>query len=250
MPALTCPGCGAAAAPEEAACAYCSRSLATIGCANCFGRIYPGMSFCPSCGARESRPDASIPTVLACPGCAANKCTSSLQRITIGAREVHECLACAGLWLDTQSVVALETDAAARAPFSVSLAADPSNKSASITPKVAPIRYRRCPVCADVMSRVNVARISGVVVDRCNEHGTYFDVDELHELVQFLEGGGIDRARARERQALAEERRQMNFTLDLARKKQRFEVVPDSERGSPVATAILKMLANSLLDRH
>jgi hypothetical protein len=155
--------------------------------------------------------------------------------------------------MDTQSVASLETDAAARAPFSVSLASVASSEQRESARKKlteAPVRYRRCPVCADVMLRVNVARISGVIVDRCNEHGTYFDVDELHQLVQFLEGGGIDRARARERQALSDERRQMNFMLDLERKKQRFEVVPDSERGSPIATAILKLLANSLSNRH
>ncbi|MEO7361994.1 MAG: zf-TFIIB domain-containing protein [Gemmatimonadaceae bacterium] len=194
-----------------------------------------------------------MPSVLACPGCAANKCTSTLRRITLGGRELHECLACAGLWLDTNTVLALETDAASRAAFNASSATAATHTIMNATPANAilqPVRYRRCPVCADVMGRVNVARISGVVVDRCHEHGTYFDVDELHQLVRFLEGGGIDRARTRERQALADERRQMNFMRDLERRKQRFEVVPESERGSPVATTILALLANKLFERH
>lgn len=210
------------------------------------------MLFCPSCGTRESRPDAGAPTVLACPGCASNKCTSTLQKLSMGDRVVHECLACAGLWLDTQTVGALETDASSRAAFTVSSASAKTvahEHSSRVNSAAQPVRYRRCPICADVMGRVNVARISGVVVDRCNDHGTYFDVDELHQLVQFFEGGGIDRARARERQALADERRQVNFMLELEHKKQRFELESDSGRGSPIANAILSLLANKLMDR-
>ena len=98
------------------------------------------------------------------------------------------------------------------------------------------------------MSRINVAKISGVIVDRCQEHGTYFDIDELHQLVQFLENGGVDRARTREREALADERRHLQFLKELEQKQTRFEASPRSEAPSLTATSLLVVFARKLLD--
>jgi hypothetical protein len=55
------------------------------------------------------------------------------------------------------------------------------------------------------MNRVNFASGAKVVLDICREHGTFFDRDELHRVVTFIQGGGLERARAREREALKEE---------------------------------------------
>jgi Zn-finger nucleic acid-binding protein len=46
-----------------------------------------------------------------------------------------------------------------------------------------------------------------VVVDICKGHGTWFDRDELSEIVRFVRGGGLEAARAMEKQQLADERR-------------------------------------------
>jgi Zn-finger nucleic acid-binding protein len=59
------------------------------------------------------------------------------------------------------------------------------------------------------MNRVNFARCSGVVVDVCKPHGTWFDADELQRILAFVAGGGIDRARAREKEELEAERRKL-----------------------------------------
>lgn len=58
--------------------------------------------------------------------------------------------------------------------------------------------YRPCLVCAKVMNRQNYARISGIVVDVCREHGFWFEPDELRRVLVFIEGGGLARARDRE----------------------------------------------------
>ena len=55
------------------------------------------------------------------------------------------------------------------------------------------------------MNRVKFASGANVVLDICREHGTFFDRDELHRVVTFIQGGGLERARAREREALKEE---------------------------------------------
>ena len=57
------------------------------------------------------------------------------------------------------------------------------------------------------MNRVNFARCSGVVVDVCKAHGTWFDRDELRRIVEFIRAGGLEQARAFELDQLERERR-------------------------------------------
>jgi Zn-finger nucleic acid-binding protein len=60
------------------------------------------------------------------------------------------------------------------------------------------VKYLRCPVCRGKMDRVNFARVSGVVVDVCADHGTWFDLNELHLIVDFIISGGLERVLERE----------------------------------------------------
>ena len=73
------------------------------------------------------------------------------------------------------------------------------------------VRYLSCPECRRLMNRVNVARVSGVIVDLCRGHGAWLDAGELARLVAFLDGGGMERARAREREQLDAERRRLEL---------------------------------------
>ena len=57
------------------------------------------------------------------------------------------------------------------------------------------------------MNRVNFARCSGVIIDFCRLHGTWFDHQELHRIVQFVQRGGLTKSRALELETLEEERR-------------------------------------------
>ncbi len=50
--------------------------------------------------------------------------------------------------------------------------------------------YLNCPACSGPMSRKNFARVSGVLVDSCARHGTWFDTGELQDVLRFIEGGG------------------------------------------------------------
>jgi Zn-finger nucleic acid-binding protein len=59
------------------------------------------------------------------------------------------------------------------------------------------------------MNRINFARCSGVIVDICKGHGSWFDRDELTRIVEFIRAGGLDAARDREKAAIKEERRQL-----------------------------------------
>ena len=50
--------------------------------------------------------------------------------------------------------------------------------------------------------------MSGAIVDVCRGHGTFLDRGELHQVVRFIQEGGLDRAREVQRQELVEGRRQ------------------------------------------
>jgi len=55
------------------------------------------------------------------------------------------------------------------------------------------------------MARRNFARISGVILDQCPEHGTYFDAGELPAVVEFVRAGGLELAQRRENDELRRE---------------------------------------------
>jgi Zn-finger nucleic acid-binding protein len=79
----------------------------------------------------------------------------------------------------------------------------PTNPSGSLEV----VRYLPCPVCKELMHRVNYANCSHVIVDVCQPHGTWFDRDELRRIVEFIRSGGLEKARQREIQALEQQRR-------------------------------------------
>jgi Zn-finger nucleic acid-binding protein len=55
------------------------------------------------------------------------------------------------------------------------------------------------------MNRSNFARSSGVIIDICKKHGVWFDRDELPKIIDFITGGGMQRAREKERIAMQDE---------------------------------------------
>jgi len=52
------------------------------------------------------------------------------------------------------------------------------------------VRYKQCPVCDGVMLRRNYATVSGVIVDCCNDHGTWVDETAFAGLADFISRGG------------------------------------------------------------
>lgn len=85
------------------------------------------------------------------------------------------------------------------------------------------VRYVRCPVCGDVMNRKNFAGKSGIIVDICREHGTWFDRGELPALLSFAASGGIARARQQQIEDEARARRQAELDRVAARRAERLK---------------------------
>jgi Zn-finger nucleic acid-binding protein len=139
-----------------------------------------------------------------------------MESVAVGSASLRECARCEGLWVDVESFEQIISE---REQQSVALGA------ASIVPKPAggahepsKVRYVPCPECNQLMNRVNFARCSGVVVDVCKGHGTWFDRDELQQIVAFIRGGGLEVSRQREKRDLEEERqrlRQEQLTANL-----------------------------------
>lgn len=194
---LNCPGCGAPAASDAPSCPYCKSRLATVACPGCFGMVFAGSRHCQHCGAAVAREEKAEPESLPCP-----RCRGEMPVVEVGASRVRECAACSGLWLDAATFDAICSDRERQASV-LGLGAH------APIPGEEQVRYLPCPVCAGLMVRSNFQRISGVVVDVCRAHGTWFDRDELRSIVEFIRGGGLERARKKEMLTLEEERRRL-----------------------------------------
>ena len=194
---LHCPNCGAAAEPDAGRCPYCRARLATVSCPSCFARLFDGAAFCPSCGTRRERAPADAAS-RPCPSCQAG-----LAAVDVGGTPLLECGSCDGVWIEAGVFEALcasrEAQAAVLHRF----------QGREPVPGDARVRYRRCLACGTVMNRVNFGRLSGTIVDVCRGHGTFLDAGELHAVMTFIQGGGMDRMRAREIEQLREERRRL-----------------------------------------
>jgi Zn-finger nucleic acid-binding protein len=196
---LRCPGCGAPASTDLHGCTHCGARLATAACPSCFGMVFRGTAHCPHCGARADRAPQADAAGLPCP-----HCRGALAAVRVGPTSVRECGGSGGLWLDNTAFDALCADRERQA----SVLAFPA-AAAAPAPADTRIRYRSCPECGTLMHRTNFQRVSGVVLDVCRQHGTWFDADELRRIVEFIQRGGLEVARDRERMRLEEERRRL-----------------------------------------
>ena len=61
-----------------------------------------------------------------------------------------------------------------------------------------------CPECGKLMNRKNFSGCSGVVLDWCREHGSWFDRNELQQIVAFIRNGGLHKARELEQLQIKE----------------------------------------------
>jgi Zn-finger nucleic acid-binding protein len=183
---LRCPSCGAPCSPEARACSHCEVELASVRCAHCFALHFTGSLFCARCG-RELAPEPVLDAVDApCP-----RCAHALSAASGGSPALadgrYECTACGGIFVDRaalERILARESRPNPAGP-------PPHTAGHGIAEHAAePVRYLRCPVCQAVMNRVHFARHSGVVVNVCKEHGTWFDAGELTAAVEFVSRGG------------------------------------------------------------
>jgi Zn-finger nucleic acid-binding protein len=193
---VSCRSCGATREESAAACAYCGsdftiheQDLDTI-CPACFARISDRARFCHHCATPiQPEEDAGEATDRPCPACGGEH---TLRSRALGTTTALECTRCAGLWLGEGAFRALSDKARAEAqPFPDARAIrDTMNKARQPIARQSGPLYRPCPVCGVRMARSNFGRQSGVVVDRCPGHGTWFDAHELDAALAWVKLGG------------------------------------------------------------
>jgi Zn-finger nucleic acid-binding protein len=180
--------CGAPTRSDAPNCEHCGARLATIACPSCFAMIFEGSRFCPLCGARVDR-EVGEPTVFNCPRCDQHP---NLTRITVGKVMLNECGDCQGLWVDKFSFEQICTDREQQAAILGPAIRVPLPEGKE------KVRYLRCPECNELMQRMNFAGASGVIIDICAQHGSWFDNKELQRIIDFIRSGGMDRIREKQ----------------------------------------------------
>lgn len=205
-PVFRCPSCGASVAADAATCPHCECHLATRRCIRCFVLNPAGAERCSRCGALLPREEIAAPPPGRCPDCRLD-----LVARTFGAVGYAECPRCGGLCLGAAAFDAATRDADTRAKVRLEKPPVIREKGSPLPP----VRYRPCPACGALMNRVNYAGGSGIIVDRCKGHAVWFDRGELTAIVDFLEGGGWDRIRERDRERLREEVRSLESRKQL-----------------------------------
>jgi len=197
VPVERCGTCGATVEPGTEKCRYCGAAFAgVVGpllCPECFARNAAGARFCTSCGVElHAQPAVGDGPRLACPAC-----STDLTPRSIAGLGVEECAACRGLWVPAANFDRLVAQVRDHREIDPSAGLAPPTTT---RPASAPtIVYRKCPVCRQVMTRKNFARISGVIVDWCGAHGTWLDANELGQIAAFVAAGGMQRAEAQQK---------------------------------------------------
>lgn len=195
--ALNCPNCGAGVTFDKTRCEFCKTRLKTVACPSCLGLMFLGTQFCGHCGARavgaavaEDVPPRNCP-----------RCSIVLTGIEIENTSFQRCERCDGVWVDAASFERICAERESQAAVLGFV-----GKRPLIAEPVPKISYVPCPDCGQLMNRSNFARASGVIIDVCKLHGVWFDAEELPRIIEFIQKGGMDIAREREKMAIRDER--------------------------------------------
>lgn len=195
---VQCPACGGSILVGVHACPYCSSTVATRRCSSCLAWNLSQAAHCQACGRAlgDGVAEASA-SGYACP-----RCGHPLLAREYAETSVDECDGCGGLFL---APATMDRVVAARDRSPGLRLALPKRQAQRETA----VRYLHCPVCGKLMNREAFGRISGIVVDVCKVHGVWFDAGELAAAIQFVEKGGLERARKRELEEIAARERRL-----------------------------------------
>jgi len=118
-------------------------------------------------------------------------CDIPLQTINLsgdGKYYIERCDRCMGLFFDPGELEAL-LDKSVTNVFRIDhkninkLVKDRANQKRKV-------QYVKCPVCTNIMNRANFGKRSGVIIDRCKDHGIWLDGGELKQIMEWRKAGG------------------------------------------------------------
>ncbi len=147
---------------------------------------------------------------LPCPRCGDTLKEEQAQDVVLSA-----CASCGGLWLDPHGAARVSealcawarevADAAVRGAGSGVLRLPPEPAALAVADAASGGATRRpdqdrtidCPVCAEILIR---GKVSGVEIDRCPDHGAWYDRDELRKIAQAMQGLAVEGRRPAQQQ--------------------------------------------------
>ena len=124
-------------------------------------------------------------TTLICPSCR-QELRLALDE---GGAPVHACKGCKGVWV---SLVDEKVFLRIKPQVFTIHELHRLRKHYQPLGKDDPVRWRACPVCKELMYRRNWGGHSCVIVDRCEQDGTWFDHGEAEKIREYIELGGIE----------------------------------------------------------
>jgi Zn-finger nucleic acid-binding protein len=211
--ALNCPNCGSGVSSDKTECSFCGSRLRTMACTSCLGAMFVGSKFCAHCGSKVILAKISEEKVGDCP-----RCKVRLKLLQIGETNLRECSDCDGLWVGVETFEEVCANHEKQAEVLRVVRENIVHKTPS------KIRYVPCPDCKNLMNRNNFAKISGVVVDICKQHGVWCDAEELPRIIEFIRKGGLDHAREKDKIYLEEQRKMLiEQQRQMSRQDSRFE---------------------------
>ncbi len=168
-----------------------------LTCPHCGEPVSAKARTCPHCNDPLFHDGKTIETPV-CP-----RCRAELKKVkTEGEDELETCPNCGGYWLDYQSF--------ARATNPQRLSKEyADSKNHWHKPEQGPIQYVSCPRCGRYMNRENFSKISGIVIDRCGDHGVWLDSGELERIRLFIAAGGLERLQDKRLDKMHEEMREL-----------------------------------------
>jgi Zn-finger nucleic acid-binding protein len=182
-------------------------------CNACAAPLPPDVGVCEYCGSQTdidlkgiheftvTKPESSR----VCPDCDIPLQTLDLQ--VDGNFFIERCDTCLGLFFDPGELEALMEKSVSNV-FSINR----KRIDAVIREKRdgdGKFAYRKCPVCRELMYRINFGARSGVIVDQCKTHGVWLDSGELKRLLEWKKAGGqLLHEQVRQRKEKEEKERQ------------------------------------------
>jgi Zn-finger nucleic acid-binding protein len=161
--------------------------------------MFLGSKHCGHCGAAAHAAELLDDEGGMCP-----RCSIALQSLRIDSVEIRECERCGGFW---SAIETFENVCADKEKQASIIGFIGSYAHTNADPPI--VSYVPCPDCSELMNRSNFAKSSGVIVDLCRQHGVWFDAGELPKIIDFVEKGGMDRVREKEKIEIADQRQRL-----------------------------------------
>ncbi len=165
-----------------------------MNCRNCGAALPPDSLICAYCNSRQDvdltgihRHTVEVPeSDRMCPRCQIVMPTINIKQD--GKFLIERCNSCMGLFFDPGELEALLEEDVQHVYQVDHLRLNEIHKAKRSEDY--PVAYIKCPVCGGLMNRMNFGSRSGVIVDRCKNHGIWLDGGELRQIMEWVKAGG------------------------------------------------------------